>query len=592
MPGSVRFKRVRFKNFKALKDFSLTLSEMNVLVGPNNAGKSTIISAFRALEAGIQQARSKTAARVQGPNGPERGWWVRPERIPFSLENVHTDYGDDPASVTFELSNGNALILYFPDSEGCFLLHRVASGRPPDGPSGFRAAFPVTIGVVPVLGPVEHNERVLDDETVRRSFATHRASRQFRNYWLKNPDGFPAFREALRETWPGYDIEMPEILGMQSTLAMWCLEDRIRRELFWSGFGFQAWCRLLTHVVRSSAATILVMDEPEIYLHPDLQRRLVQVLRRQSPDILIATHSTDLVSEAEPNELVIVDKSRRAANRLSSSSGIGQALGALGSVQTATISQITRHRRVLFVEGDDFTILRQFAVRLGLFDLAARAGAVPLALGGFPDVARLRAVCDAIRQAVGRPVRFAGMFDRDYRADEDVSRVQAELGTELDLVHVHGRKEIENYLLDEQGLQVAVEEEIERRARRSGTTVGLAPNMRQMLAELTFPMKADVIAAMTEAWDQFFRSRRQPMSTTTRAVVRRVEGDWDDLTKRMSMVSGKATLGRVNESLQSSLDLSLTPRAVIDAIPVASIASELTTFLHRLEKLRQETVPE
>ena len=41
------FVRVDFNHFKAFDRFSLTLRHFNILVGPNNAGKSTILAAFR-----------------------------------------------------------------------------------------------------------------------------------------------------------------------------------------------------------------------------------------------------------------------------------------------------------------------------------------------------------------------------------------------------------------------------------------------------------------------------------------------------------------------------------------------------------------
>ena len=47
---------VTFRNFKALRDYSVSLHPMNVLVGPNNSGKSTILSAFRVLEQALRTA--------------------------------------------------------------------------------------------------------------------------------------------------------------------------------------------------------------------------------------------------------------------------------------------------------------------------------------------------------------------------------------------------------------------------------------------------------------------------------------------------------------------------------------------------------
>jgi predicted ATPase len=55
----MRFTRVVFRRFKALETFALHLRSFNVMVGPNNAGKSTIMAAFRILAAGMRKASSK-----------------------------------------------------------------------------------------------------------------------------------------------------------------------------------------------------------------------------------------------------------------------------------------------------------------------------------------------------------------------------------------------------------------------------------------------------------------------------------------------------------------------------------------------------
>src|SRR5579859_4031623 len=80
--------------------------------------------------------------------------------------------------------------------------------------------------------------------------------------------------------------EDPSSPGAAPFLAMFCDERRIERELFWAGFGFQVWCQLLTHILRAETATVLVIDEPEIYLHPDLQHQLLSLLRDLGPDVL------------------------------------------------------------------------------------------------------------------------------------------------------------------------------------------------------------------------------------------------------------------------------------------------------------------
>src|SRR5207253_6840699 len=128
----------------------------------------------------------------------------------------------------------------------------------------FRSNFPIRIGVVPVLGPVEHEEPLVTEETVRRNLATHRASRNFRNYWYRQDDPtFEKFRERIQTTWLGMDVKRPEIVspyGRDPTVAMFCSEDRMERELYWSGVGFQVWCQIITHLARAVATDDPVID--------------------------------------------------------------------------------------------------------------------------------------------------------------------------------------------------------------------------------------------------------------------------------------------------------------------------------------------
>ena len=182
MNETVTITRVEFQNFKAFPRYSFTIDEMNILVGPNNSGKSTILSVFRVLNAGFRRANAKSADAVPGPNGPTFGHFVPIEDLPISLENAHTNYDtSENAMVTFYLSNGNILILYFPPEGGAILIPMQAS-RHVKTPSSFRKEFPIKIEAIPILGPLEHREELVEKRTVQRGLVTHRASRHFRNY--------------------------------------------------------------------------------------------------------------------------------------------------------------------------------------------------------------------------------------------------------------------------------------------------------------------------------------------------------------------------------------------------------------------------
>ena len=50
------FVRIDFHRFKAFLNFVLHLRRFNILVGPDNAGKSTILAAFRILASALRKA--------------------------------------------------------------------------------------------------------------------------------------------------------------------------------------------------------------------------------------------------------------------------------------------------------------------------------------------------------------------------------------------------------------------------------------------------------------------------------------------------------------------------------------------------------
>ena len=437
---------VRFRNFKAFEDFSISLDRMNILVGPNNSGKSTVIGAFRVLSMGLRTA-ARRKPDLLGNRHIARGYRIPRASLPISLENAQTDYQDVEATVTFRLSNGNSLRLSFPsDDNDCFLYPITAEGETVTTAAAFKREFPISLLVVPVLGPVEHREQIVQEETVNENLATHRASRNFRNYWYYNREDFDDFRQQVISTWPGMDISPPEVAA-DRRLSMFCLEDRITRELYWTGFGFQVWCQLLSHIFRSRGRSMLIIDEPDIYLHANPQRQLLSLLKASEPDVLMATHSSEIVAEADAGDILAIDKTQRSAKRVSGSKGIQSTLGSLGSVHTVTISAIAQTRRVLYVEGEDFQILRRLARRLGLSELASGVGIAPFPLGGFLPIQQIKSVTWGISESIGAHVVFGGIFDRDFRPDEEVDELLNGLGTVLKLSVILERKEIENYLL-------------------------------------------------------------------------------------------------------------------------------------------------
>lgn len=557
---------------------------MNILVGPNNSGKSTILSAFRVLAAGLRRARTKNPEYINGPKGYCHAYSLSGEALPISIENVHTDLNEIDTFVLFRLTNGNNLRLFFPRDGGVLLIPE-PTGKMGKGTSGFKHAYPISVGVVPVLGPVEHEEPVLQDETIRKNLATHRASRHFRNYWWLYPEGFDEFADLLRKTWPGMDVERPQKVGpWGENLAMLCIEKRIPRELYWAGFGFQIWCQLLTHITRARSDTILVIDEPEIYLHPDVQRQLLGILRDSGPDVILATHSAEIMGEANPSEILVVEKTKQASERLKDFEGVQAALNILGSVQNITLTQLARNRRVLFVEGlDDYRVIRRFASKLGFSALAAGLDITPVESGGFGNWEKLPALAWGIEKALGTPLRLGAVFDRDYFCAEEIL---AQLKESLEVAHIHGRKETENYLLSPVVLERALLRCLDERALRTGEQLKLKESVASVLERTTDKCRAEAQGQYIAKRNLFFRNSKQDSASITTETIQQFEVRWADLNQRIEIVPGKEVLAAFREYVHAEYGITLTDYRIINDFKREEIPSDMKQLISSLDLFR------
>ncbi len=586
--GGIKISSIKFSNFKALSDYSVSLQGMNILVGPNNCGKSTIISAFRILDVALRKARSRKAERVPIPFGSfGLGHRIPEDSISVSLENVPTNYNHEDSRLEFRLTNKNKLILFFPNEGGCILTWETI-GTSVSTPAKFKSEFPINIQVVPVLGPLEHNEVIVTEDTVKASLNTHRASRHFRNYWRYFPDGWSDFANLVSKTWPGMKINPPERTDVvNDKLTMFCSEERIDREIYWAGFGFQVWCQLLTHLFRAREASIVVIDEPEIYLHPDVQRQLLGILRGLDADILLATHSVEIMGEADPSEILLVDKRRSSAHRLKDIEGIQQAIEALGSAQNVTLTHLARTKKVIFVEGiDDYKLIRRFARHFGYEKLASGNDLTPFESGGFSSWDKVKALSWGLSKTLDANIPIVAVYDRDYFCDEQIEKIQQELTLALKLAHIHKRKEIENYLLVPSVLERVLDKAIKEREQRTQVVIEKKETVNDILKRITENEKTNIQAQYIARRNDFLKGTSKDTATITTETIIRFEAKWKNLDERMEIVPGKQILRMLRDEVQKLYSINLTDIKIVDEFTRAEIPDNLAVLIERLEIFR------
>lgn len=372
-------------------------------------------------------------------------------------------------------------------------------------------------------------------------------------------------------------------------LSMMCSENRIDREIYWSGFGFQVWCQLLTHISRTHNATILVVDEPEIYLHPDVQRQLLSILRDIKADILLATHSTEIIGDAEASEILLVDKTKNSAERVKNIEGIQKALDQIGSIQNITLTHLARTKKILFVEDlDDYKIIRRFARKLLLSELSSGNDITPLKSGGFSSWEKVKSLSWGLSETLGADFSIGAIYDRDFWCDEEVHYIRDELNKHLTISHIHNRKELENYLLIPSVLERALENAIQEREKRTGQVINIGKDINELLLEITDEFKTDILSQYIAKRSAYLGKSGIDSSTLNKKTIEMFDQKWNDLNTRVEIVPGKDVLRKLRTKISEIYSVNLTDFKIIDEFKVDEIPLDMKQLLDELEKYRKK----
>ena len=341
---------------------------------------------------------------------------------------------------------------------------------------------------------------------------------------------------------------------------------------------------MLTHLLKAKSSSIFLIDEPDIYLHSDLQRQLLSLLTDLGPDILIATHSTEIIAEASEGEIVLIDKERRRSKRVQDPTQLSDMFAILGSNLNPTLTQLAKTRRVVFVEGKDFQIFARFARKLKLTDLGYRAGFATISVDGFnPD--RARSLKKGIEIALGTGVRAAVVLDRDFRSTAECNSIESRCRDFCDLAVIHRSKEVENFVLVPEAIDRAARRRIEVRRLETGNDGTYGGESSMVLDTFVDGKKSDIEAQFVEVHRRFVRasSNKQDGSKATRDAIEAFHSSWDaGVTRRLELVPGKQALKAVNRHLEKRYGVHVTASGIIDAMHVNEVPTEMRTLLNRL----------
>ena len=379
--------RLTVRNFKLFEEIELDLGQQVVLIGPNNAGKTTALQALALWDVGLKRWLEKRGAGAVPAKRPgvtvnRRDLIALPVPTAKLLwRGLHTHTGgryEDGRQRTehvrieivvdgIDWSCGLEFDYANEESFYCRPLRREDGERMPVP----EAARDVRVAYLPPMSGLAANETRLDRGAINVRLGEGRTAEVLRNlcYRILEEEDGEARWERLDERICklfGSRLDKPKYIAERGEISMtYQPRDGLRLDLSASGRGQQQTMLLLAHMA-ANPGSVLLLDEPDAHLEILRQRQIYQVLSETANEsrsqIIAASHSEVMLNEAAGRDVLIafVGKPHRLDNRGS------QVAKALKDIGFEHYVQAEKMGWVLYLEGaTDLAILLALARRLG-----------------------------------------------------------------------------------------------------------------------------------------------------------------------------------------------------------------------------------
>lgn len=596
-----RLARISIHNFKRFDRLDLDLADFNLLVGPNNSGKSTLLQACTLFDFCYRSSLERQNGGFKFVNrtfGADE-FAVLPAADPHDLwHDRRAMSGNDPIPIRLEatLRSGESYAFDVVLRFNRFAVQADSTNATPIDPASFSIAF------IPGFTGFWPREERRTPVVVRSMRAEGQHGGIVRNLLLDlraSPDRWERFRAVLAEIFPAIELNDPQFDEQVDRYIRSTYQESTGRtppaskrqkapvfDLFSAGSGFHQFVQIFASIHSESATTVL-LDEPDAHLFSRLQSRLhalLQKLVRQGLQVIAASHSPELIAAADPRS--IVSFANGTPRRLEVRADVAGTARTLEALENVSLLLVDAYERVVVVEDRaDEEQLRWWMEKLLPPDDWRRIQPrlVFLYAHQRPTGDRVNTMLDAIERTFSdrRTLRIRAFViaDRDYLSDEQLAQEQTKLGGPAfsrQTWHVWRRMEIENYLLSPGAVRTAAGAE-DAAAGELFTLTSTA--IEQLFDEAVEGSRGMVRDRLLDARAREVKESRKGVeaSTMLRDAESRLATIWKS-EGRMAWCDAKvAVLPALRRELKARYNLTFADRDVCRAMP----ASEVDPDMHK-----------
>lgn len=446
--SKVLLEKVKLEYFKCYQETTVSFKDLTIIVGENNAGKSCLIEALRLVSNAAQNAYRKyykTPPAELELSVSLKGFLIDTKKLRIDLESVVYFYDKNRiAKVTAFFNDKSKIEIYLNDNCAFAVIYDTQKKAITNSKKARELEID-KMRIMPQLGTIREQEKILSNDTVMDDKDTYLSSLHFRNEIYQWKDSYYSdFKQLAEETWNSLEISSPVFSQTDNIISLIVKDNRFYAEIGKMGSGLQLWLQIMWFISRSKDCDIIILDEPDIYMHSEMQRKILEIVRNNFSQVIIATHSLEIISRVDPECILEINKKHKTMQYANDVPSVQKIIDDIGWVSNLSLINLGRQRKCLFVEGNDIDILNRFNEKLYGHQICLPT----FAFGGFSKISHLYGAAKLFFSETDNQIKCLAIADKDYRDERVVSNICKEAEGEHLTLHVWSKKEIENYLIN------------------------------------------------------------------------------------------------------------------------------------------------
>ncbi|MEP9388957.1 hypothetical protein [Mesorhizobium sp. KR9-304] len=228
---------------------------------------------------------------------------------------------------------------------------------------------------------------------------------------------------------------------------------------------------------------------------------------------------------------------------------------------------------------------------MGFAETGNRGNFAVIPVEGF-NPERAKSIKIGMELTLGTHISSAVIFDRDYRSDGECKSIEDACSKFSDLVSLHNRKEIENFLLIPSALDRSARAKLADLARRGGEEIEYKVSANDVLEQFAAEKKSYVAAQYLTERRRFERNVNPGTSdaTISEKALNDFEKDWSDADRRMQVIPGKDALRYFNRILQETHNVNVTHTSIIDAMKKDEIPTDMVGLITKISEFASRLI--